>query len=89
MARGLNLPVVMVVGIRLGCLNHALLTAQAIEQSGLKLGAWVANCIDPTLISVDEQIDYLSSKLGRAPLVRLGWQQNKPLSHVELINMAG
>jgi len=41
----LNLPVVMVVAIRLGCLNHALLTAAAIERAGLPLAGWIANCL--------------------------------------------
>ena len=40
-----QLPVILVVGVKLGCINHALLTAQAVEQSGLKLGGWVANCV--------------------------------------------
>lgn len=46
-ARALDLPVLLVVGIRLGALNHALLTAEAIGRSGLKLAGWVANPIDP------------------------------------------
>lgn len=45
LARELELPVIMVVGMRLGCLNHALLTAQAIRASGLRLAAWVANVL--------------------------------------------
>lgn len=43
-AKGLACPVILVVGIRLGCINHALLSAEAIEASGLKLAGWVANC---------------------------------------------
>ena len=45
-ARALGLPVVLVVGMRLGCLNHALLSAQAIRARGLTFQGWVANCID-------------------------------------------
>lgn len=44
----LGLPVILVVGLRLGCLNHALLTAAAIERSGAQLVAWVGNCCAPT-----------------------------------------
>lgn len=40
-----QLPVILVVGVKLGCINHALLTAQAVQQSGLRLGGWVANCV--------------------------------------------
>ncbi|MGB9430549.1 MAG: dethiobiotin synthase [Gammaproteobacteria bacterium] len=47
LARALGLPVILVVGLRLGCLNHALLTARAIRADGLALAGWVANGIDP------------------------------------------
>jgi dethiobiotin synthetase len=49
LAAQLKLPVVLVVGTRLGCLNHALLTAHAIRVRGLKLAGWVANHIDPAM----------------------------------------
>lgn len=57
LARLLGLPVVLVVGMRLGCLNHALLTAQAIERSGLELRGWVANCVEP------KEMDRLTANL--------------------------
>lgn len=44
----LQLPVIMVVSIKLGCINHALLTVQAIKHSGLHLLGWVANCVEPS-----------------------------------------
>lgn len=47
LARTLGLPVIMVVGLRLGCINHSLLTAQAIEADGLDLIGWIGNAIDP------------------------------------------
>lgn len=56
LARELGLPVVLVVGMRLGCLNHALLTAEAIMRDGLKLAGWVANRCDPTMAFCDENI---------------------------------
>ena len=67
LARRLALPVLLVVGMRLGCLNHALLTQQAIEDSGLRLAGWVANRIDPAMQCADENIDALRERL-HAPL---------------------
>ena len=58
-----QLPVLLVVGMKLGCLNHALLTAAEIERSGLKLLGWVANCIDPDMAYQQENIRYLQQKL--------------------------
>jgi dethiobiotin synthetase len=52
----LEIPVILVVGMRLGCINHALLTAEAIVRDGLKLAAWVANSAEETMESVDENI---------------------------------
>lgn len=63
-----QLPVVMVVGIQEGCINHALLTAQAIANDGLPLVGWVANRINPGLAHYAEIIEVLSKKLP-APLV--------------------
>ena len=63
-----QLPVLMVVGIQEGCINHALLTAQAIANDGLPLIGWVANRIDPGLAHYAEIIEVLSKKLP-APLI--------------------
>jgi dethiobiotin synthetase len=63
-----QLPVVMVVGIQEGCINHALLTAQAIASDGLPLIGWVANRINPGLAHYAEIIEVLSKKLP-APLI--------------------
>ena len=64
----LKLPVILVVAIRLGCLNHALLTVNAIRNSGLPLSAWVANCIDPQAARMNENITYLRDHI-EAPLL--------------------
>ncbi|EXU76059.1 MULTISPECIES: dethiobiotin synthase [Erwinia] len=64
-----KLPVVMVVGIKLGCISHALLTAQAIINDGLPLLGWVANRINPGLAHYAEIIDVLSNKI---PAPKLG-----------------
>ncbi|MGH8670668.1 MAG: dethiobiotin synthase, partial [Burkholderiales bacterium] len=74
LAKLLGLPVILVVGMRLGCLNHALLTAQAIALTGLALGGWVANCIDAVMVATDENIATLKSRL-RAPFLGvIPWQ---------------
>lgn len=64
----MNLSVILVVGVRLGCLNHAALTADNIRQRGLKLAGWVANKIDPDMPFLQENIDSLNALLG-APMV--------------------
>lgn len=64
LARELSLPVILVVGIRLGCINHALLTVAAIEHAGVSLAGWVANCVDPVMDCREENIDYLRQKIA-------------------------
>jgi len=59
----LGLPVILVVGMRLGCINHALLTAEAIATRGLKMAAWVANRIDPDMSRFNENLATLKSLL--------------------------
>lgn len=63
LARDLALPVVMVVGLRLGCINHALLTAEAIRARGLHLQAWVANQTDPHMLHLEENLRSLAQAL--------------------------
>ena len=55
-AREMNCPVVLVVGMRLGCLSHALLTAEGIRADGLVIAGWVANIIDPDMLRLEENI---------------------------------
>ena len=57
--RELQLPTILVVGMRLGCLNHAILTVNNMMASDVNLIGWIANCIDPTMIALDENIDTL------------------------------
>ena len=59
----LQLPVVLVVGLRLGCINHALLTAQAIAARGLRLAGWVGNRIDPAFSRLDDNLAALHRHL--------------------------
>lgn len=67
LAAALGLPVVMVVGLRLGCLNHALLTAEAIRARGLALCGWVGNTIDPDMAFREQNIETLRQWLRPAP----------------------
>jgi len=68
LARRLRLPVVLVVGMRLGCISHAVLTAEAIARRGLVLGGWVANRIDPAMLRYQDNVETLRDRL-RAPLL--------------------
>lgn len=67
-AAQLELPVLLVVGMRLGCLNHALLSALAIRRRGLPFGGWVANSLPPRMAYIDENIAVLAERLGAAPV---------------------
>ncbi len=64
----LDIPVVLVVGLRLGCLNHSLLTAESIRARGVRLAGWVANQIDPDMAALDENIATLAALLGAPSL---------------------
>lgn len=63
MVRALQLPVILVVGIRLGCINHALLSARAIAADGCRLIGWIGNRIDPAMARADENIATLRERL--------------------------
>jgi dethiobiotin synthetase len=64
LVRALDVPVIMVVGIRLGCINHALLSARAIAADGCRLLGWIANRIDPETACSDEVIASIAGQLG-------------------------
>jgi dethiobiotin synthetase len=72
LARLLHLPIVLVVGLRLGCLNHAQLTARTIDADGLHLGGWVANHLDPSFERMAENLATLERLLARRPLAFIG-----------------
>ncbi|MDP1559504.1 MAG: dethiobiotin synthase [Nitrosomonas sp.] len=82
LAKLLGLPVILVVGIRLGCLNHALLTARAIRTSGCPLIGWVANSIDPLMMAQKENIQLLAQRLDCQLLGILPFEKN---SDIQLI----
>lgn len=70
----LDVPVLLIVGLRLGCLNHALLTKRAIEASGAEFAGWVANWIDPALERGAENLASLELMLGCGPLAVFPFQ---------------
>ncbi|PYY84382.1 dethiobiotin synthase [Pseudomonas sp. TKO26] len=75
LAMALGLPVILVVGVRLGCINHALLSAEAIAQDGLQLAGWVANIIEPKTSRLEENLATLAERLpapclGRVPRLK-------------------
>ena len=71
LARDLDLPVILVVGLRLGCLNHTLLTARALAADGLSLAGWVANAVDPGFERPEANVATLEAELHAPLLARL------------------
>jgi dethiobiotin synthetase len=84
LAQRLGLPVILVVGMRLGCINHALLSAQAIAARGLKLAGWIANRIDPQMACFDENRQALEQRLA-APLLGVIPARSTPREAARLI----
>jgi dethiobiotin synthetase len=72
-ASTIGLPVLLVVGIRLGCLNHALLSALAIRARGLTLMGWVANAIEAASPCFDENVATIEGRLVAPRLATLSW----------------
>jgi len=77
-ARAVGLPAILVVGLRLGCLNHALLTAAAIRRDGVALAGWIANQIDPAMTHVEENIDALRGSIDAPLLARFPYRLPAP-----------
>ncbi len=93
LAQRLGLPVIMVVGLRLGCINHALLTAEAIAVRGLTLAGWIANVID---IGMDYGMAYIDTLTQKLPAPMLGCVPRLPAplpsaaaSHLDLSSLPG
>jgi dethiobiotin synthetase len=63
LAIALGLPVILVVGVRLGCINHAVLTAEAIARDGLQLAGWVANIVEPQTSRLEDNLATLAERL--------------------------
>jgi dethiobiotin synthetase len=73
LATRLALPVVLVVGVRLGCLNHALLTAEAVAARGLRLAGWIANHIDPQMDAAEDNVRALEALVAAPLLARIAF----------------
>ncbi len=86
LACDLSLPVILVVGMRLGCINHALLTRDAIAARGLHIAGWVANCIDPAMNRLAENIETLKARLP-APLLGIVPPGSTPQSAAKLLTL--
>jgi dethiobiotin synthetase len=71
-AVALELPVLLVVGMRLGCLSHALLTALALQRRGLVLAGWIANELPPGMALAQQNVEALAERLGCAPVAVVG-----------------
>jgi len=73
LARKLSLPVILVVGMRLGCINHAVLSVEAIRHAGLPLAGWIANRIDPAMGQFDATLTALRQRLNTPLLGVVPW----------------
>lgn len=69
----LNLPIILVVGVRLGCINHALMTAGSIRAAGLNLVGWVANRIDQNMPAIEENIATLKAMIKAPCIADVAW----------------
>lgn len=74
LAKELNIPIIVVVGMRLGCINHALLTVEAIRRDGLPIAGWVANQLDSNMPVFEENIQTIQSVMGAEPLAVIPWR---------------
>ncbi|NIK01956.1 dethiobiotin synthase [Xanthomonas cannabis] len=74
LVRALQLPVVLVVGVRLGCINHARLTAAAIAADGLDCIGWIANEVDPQMERTEDNIRMLHARLAMPCWGRIAWR---------------
>jgi dethiobiotin synthetase len=72
-------PVILVVGMKLGCLNHAMLTARELQRSGVTVLGWVANVIDPKMLLLTENIEDLTLRLPWPRLAVLPFQTAAPV----------
>jgi dethiobiotin synthetase len=71
LAAALSLSVILVVGLRLGCLNHALLTRDSLTVRGMPFAGWIANAMDPHFERAAENLATLTARIGAPPLARI------------------
>lgn len=82
LAAALDLPVILVIGMRLGCINHALLSAASIEQSGSKLAGWIANFVDPQMAEQQQNLLSLQQRIAAPLLGSVPYQQTLDAEHI-------
>ncbi len=80
----LNIPVILIVGMKLGCINHATLTAEAIVRDGLKLAGWVANCSVREMNRYEENLATLKALIPAPCLGEIPWLENPSPENVAL-----
>ncbi|MGH1485120.1 MAG: dethiobiotin synthase [Cellvibrionaceae bacterium] len=86
--KDLNIPVILVVGMRLGCINHALLTVEAIANDGLPLAGWVANQIDANMPVIDENLATLTARINAPCLGHIPFLHNaEPIDAVKYVDI--
>ncbi|MGX6642478.1 dethiobiotin synthase [Legionella pneumophila] len=68
-----RIPVILVVGMKLGCINHTLLTQEVLEINKIKCQGWIANCLDQDMLMLDENISTLEAKLNYPLLARTNY----------------
>lgn len=76
LAKALNLPVILVVGMKLGCINHALLTAQSMDRDGVRVAGWVSTCLEPNMSAYQENVSTLQAMLHFPLLLELPYFTN-------------
>ncbi|MEZ0332310.1 MAG: dethiobiotin synthase, partial [Methylophilaceae bacterium] len=74
LAFALDIPIILVIGMRLGCINHALLTVEAIRAKGLHLKGWIANQVDPGMAMFEENLESLRQRITTPCLSVVRWQ---------------
>lgn len=80
----LDIPVILVVGMKLGCLNHALLTVKALQEDGVVLSGWIANQLDPQMPAFDENLDTLRTMIASPLLASIPWSENGELPEIKV-----
>lgn len=90
MAEQLNLPVILVVGLRLGCINHALLTIEAIVRRDIVLAGWVVNEVDPEMRFKEENIAALAARIPAPMVGRIPYLEHATAAEAaKFIDLAG
>ncbi|WP_062263939.1 dethiobiotin synthase [Endozoicomonas arenosclerae] len=88
LAKNMNVPVILVVGMKLGCISHSLLTVESILQSGCQLAGWVANQVDPEMSRFEENVETLKAMIPSPCLGVVPWmddsQKNNAASCLDL-----